>query len=231
MGSHLHHGKGYWWTLSRIVIKIAPLHPSLADVIAVISILLIYYFLQHPPLPPLEKMFIAYFWHWWLKNWLRTVQHPMKWYYWIIKQKIIIIIIKWVRWPAVLSCDWWLDFVAAVTFAVCEGGVGVSPKKVEKLAPKKEKIEKWDPPPPPSQGLGNITSSTILSCTVICSRQNPRLYCTVLCYAQYSSVLYSTGLNCKATFVFPFRDSRKMPLSRPPPRNWHFFTSEAAGIK
>jgi len=95
----------------------------------------------------------------------------------------------------------------------------VSPRKVEKFgAGKKEtrEIEKWDPPPPPSQGLGNITSSTILSCTVICSRQNPRLYCTVLCYAQYSSVLYSTGLNCKATFVFPFRDSRKMPLSRLP---------------
>ena len=70
-----------------------------------------------PPSPLWKKMFIAYFWHWWLKNWLRTVQHPMKWYYWIIKQKIIIII-KWVRWPAVLSCDWWLDFVAAVTSAV-----------------------------------------------------------------------------------------------------------------
>ena len=56
-GPHLRHGKGYWWTLRRIVIKKAPLHPSLADVIAVISILLIYYFPQHPPppLPSLEK--------------------------------------------------------------------------------------------------------------------------------------------------------------------------------
>lgn len=70
--------------------------------------------------------------------------------------------------------------------------------------------------PPPFRGLGNITSSTILSCTVICSRQNPRLYCTVLCRAQYSPVLYSADRNCKATFVFPFRDSTKMPLSRLP---------------
>jgi len=108
----------------------------------------------------------------------------------------------------------------------------VSPRKVEKFgAGKKEtrEIEKWDPPPPPSQGLGNITSSTILSCTVICSRQNPRLYCTVLCYAQYSSVLYSTGLNCKATFVFPFRDSRKMPLSRLPPEKLTFFRVRGGG--
>ena len=143
---------------------------------------------SYDPPPPifLEKMFIAYFWHWWLKNWLRTVQHPMKWYYWIIKQKIIIII-KWVRWPAVLSCDWWLDSVAVVTSAVWEVEGGVE------KAQKKRKLEKprHGTTPPPSQGLGNITSSTILSCTVICSRQSPRLYCTVLCRAQYSSVLYS----------------------------------------
>merc|ERR1711934_1228060 len=70
----------------------------------------------------------------------------------------------------------------------------------------KRKLEKprHGTTPPPSQGLGNITSSTILSCTVICSRQSPIQYCTV----QFR--------NCKATFVFPFRDSRKMPLSRLP---------------
>ena len=83
--------------------------------------------------------------------------------------------------------------------------------------------------PPPFRGLGNITSSTILSCTVICSRQNPRLYCTVLCRAQCSSVLYSTDRNCKATFVFPFRDSRKMPLSRLPPEKLTFFRVRGGG--
>ena len=126
------------------------------------------FFATSPPLPPLEKMFIAYFWHWWLKNWLRTVQHPMKWYYWIIKQKIIIIIIKWVRWPAVLSCDWWLDFVAAVTFAVCEGGVGVSPKKVEKLAPKKRKNREMGPTPSALSGTWqhNIIYYTELYCNL-----------------------------------------------------------------
>lgn len=46
------------------MIKIAPLHPSLADVIAVISILLIYYFLQHPSPPPpsgknVHRLFLA----------------------------------------------------------------------------------------------------------------------------------------------------------------------------
>jgi len=141
-------------------------------------------------------MFIAYFWHWWLKNWLRTVQHPMKWYYWIIKQKIIIII-KWVRWPVVLSCDWWLDFVAAVTFPCVRGAGGwVGSKKEQKLGSGASQKNLGPPLLSPLSGtwwthLGNITSSTILSCTVICSRQNPRLYCTVLSRAQYSSVLYS----------------------------------------
>jgi len=142
----------------------------------------------------------------------------------LLNYKKIIIIIKRVRWSAVLSCDWWLDSVAVVTSAVWEVEGGVE------KAQKKRKLEKprHGTTPPPSQGLGNITSSTILSCTVICSRQSPRLYCTVLC----CSVLYSTGLNCKATFVFPFRDSRKMPLSRQTPRNWHFSVSEATtGIK
>lgn len=112
-----------------------------------------------PPLSPLwKKMFIAYFWHWWLKNWLRTVQHPMKWYYWIIKQKIIIII-KRVRWPAVLSCDWWLDVVAAVTSAVW-GRVEPQKrgKKWDLAKPGKKKtreIEKWDPALPP---LGDLAT-------------------------------------------------------------------------
>jgi len=153
----------------------------------------------------------------------------MKWYYWIIKQKIIIII-KWVRWPAVLSCDWWLDFVAAVTSAVW-GKVGSLKrgKKWDLAKPgKKEnpRNREMGPSLPPSRGLGNITSSTILSCTVICSRQNPRLYCTVLGRAQYSPVLYSTGLNCKATIVFPFRNSRKMPLSRLDPREIDIFSCQ-----
>lgn len=63
--------------------------------------------------------------------------------------------------------------------------------------------------------LGKITSYTMLSCTVTCSRQNPA--CAVQCCAYMrSTVQYSTGQiwNVKATFVFPFRSSRKMPLSQ-----------------
>jgi len=206
------------------VINNAPIHPSLADVIAVISILLIYYFPPSPP-PPQTKCSLLIFG---TDDWRTDYEQSSTQWNGIIKLwKKIIIIIKWVRWPAVLSCDWWLDSVAGVTSAVCEGGAGGPVSVPEKNKPRYGRTAT----PPPSQGLGNITSSTILSCTVICSRQSPRLYCTVL--AVHRSVLYSTGLNCKATFVFPFRDSRKMPLSQPEPsRNWHFFVSEAtAGIK
>jgi len=45
----------------------------------------------------------------------------------LLNYKKIIIIIKWVRWPAVLSCDWWLDSVAAVTSAVCGWGAPLLP--------------------------------------------------------------------------------------------------------
>ena len=183
MGRHLPATERAIWTLNRIVINV-PIHPSLADVIAVISILLIYYFPQHPPPPPgknVHRLLLALM----IEELITNSPAPNEMV--LLNYKKIIIIIKRVRWSAVLSCDWWLDSVAVVTSAVWEVEGGVE------KAQKKRKLEKprHGTTPPPSQGLGNITSSTILSCTVICSRQSPRLYCTVLCRAQYSSVLYS----------------------------------------
>ena len=183
MGRHLPATERAIWTLNRIVINV-PIHPSLADVIAVISILLIYYFPQHPPSPPgknVHRLLLALM----IEELITNSPAPNEMV--LLNYKKIIIIIKRVRWSAVLSCDWWLDSVAVVTSAVWEVEGGVE------KAQKKRKLEKprHGTTPPPSQGLGNITSSTILSCTVICSRQSPRLYCTVLCRAQYSSVLYS----------------------------------------
>merc|ERR1712223_1583912 len=96
-------------------------------------------------------------------------------------------------------------------------GVHNKQRKMGTLAmPPPNKIKKCLEMPPtplcPSQGLymdaslGKITSYTMLSCTVTClDRTQP---------VQYSSVLYRTDLKCKATFVFPFRSSRKMPLSQ-----------------
>lgn len=80
----------------------------------------------------------------------------------LLNYKKIIIIIKRVRWPAVLSCDWWLDSVAAVTTAVCE--------EVGRGEPRKKKTRETETLDHPSPLSGtwqhNIIYYTELYCNL-----------------------------------------------------------------
>ena len=74
-----------------------------------ISILLIFSPQPPPALWPLEKMFIAYFrhWWWWLKNWLWTVQqHTMKWYYRIIEGEKWLLLLRVGQSFSLVIGDW-----------------------------------------------------------------------------------------------------------------------------
>lgn len=122
---------------------------------------------------------------------------------------------------------------------------GMGPQQTKKngdfgdAAPKQNKKCLEMPPTPlcPSQGLhmdaslGKITSYTMLSCTVTCSRQNPA--CAVQCCAYMrSTVQYSTGQiwNVKLRLSFHSAALGKCHFLNPS-RNWHFSREEAAEIK
>ena len=129
-----------------------------------------------------------------------------------------------------------------VTWEGSEGWVHNKQRKMGTLAmppPKQNKkcLEMSSAPLCPSQGLhmdaslGKITSYTMLSCTVTCSRQNPA--CAVQCCAYMrSTVQYSTGQiwNVKLRLSFHSAALGKCHFLNPS-RNWHFSREEAAEIK
>lgn len=111
-GHRRHHGKGkHWWeALSWIVINKRPLLSPFPQAERRDIYIADFFFPQPPPaLWPLEKMFIAYFWHWWwwLKNWLWTVQqHTMKWYYRIIEGEKWLLLLRVGQSFSLVIGDW-----------------------------------------------------------------------------------------------------------------------------